>query len=304
MKTSRSREAKKILILGASGMLGQAMVNEFRVQGNDVLGVARNGTDLSLDISQSGQLLTILHHVDADIIINSVAIVSLAECQNNPANAYKVNAEPSKVIAEYCQNNQKKYVYISTDHFFTGTDERKNSETDNTVLCNEYAKTKYQGELYSLTNEKALVVRTNIVGFRNRKVAPTFAEWAIGALMNGENITAFNDYYTSSIDVRCFSKCLVEILEKNVCGILNLASSQVSSKLQFLVKLAEGLGIPPSNTRVLSGSVQEIKDGIKRNESLGLDVKKAENLLGYELPNLNKVIQSLVTEYQQIGKRI
>lgn len=304
MKKSKNRASKKVLILGASGMLGQTLMNEFRVQGDDVLGVARAGTDLELDISQPDLLLTTLNQVDADIIINCVAIVSLAECQKDPANAYRINAKPSKMIAKYCQIKQKKYVYISTDHFFTGTAGRKNRETDKVVLCNEYAKTKYQGELYSLVNKNALVVRTNIVGFRYKKEVPTFAEWAIGALMNEENITAFHDYYTSSIDVKCFSKCLVEILEKNVCGILNLACSQVSSKLQFLAKLADCLGIPPNNTRISPGSIQEIKDGIKRNENLGLDVKRAETLLEYELPNLNQVIQSLVAEYQRTGKRI
>ena len=40
-------------------------------------------------------------------------------------------------------------------------------------------------------------------------------------------------------------------------------------------------------------------DDVPRAESLGLDVTKAESLLGYKLPSLGEVIESVVCEYEE-----
>ena len=50
-----------------------------------------------------------------------------------------------------------------------------------------------------------------------------------------------------------------------------------------------------------NGSVTELKS--KRANSLGLDVNKAETILGYKLPNLSEVIQQLKEEYDELQSR-
>lgn len=291
-----SFKAKNVfLVLGSTGMLGQALIKELSFRGKKVVGVAQKNADFNLDISNHVQLIDTIETIKPDIIINAVAIVNLSYCQANPKQCYLVNAKPSALLSRYCAAHNLQYVYVSTDHYFSGDLDLKHNEHSNTNPCNFYALTKYMGEQYALLNPDAMIVRTNIVGFRHRNTAPTFVEWVIQSIENGENITLFDDYYTSSIDVKNFSKALCDLIDKNINGVINLAGRQVVSKKVFIEALAAKLRISLESASI--GSVAQISDGIERNESLGLDVQYAEKILGYSLPDLSSVINKLAYEY-------
>lgn len=287
--------AEKYIILGSTGLLGQALMRELKSRNIDAIGLARKNADVNLDASNWELLKAAIKNYNPDKIINTIAIINHQTCKENPVQANKVNAEISKKMTHYCAKEEKKYIFVSTDHYYCGDKNKKHSETEQLILRNEYAISKQLGEKYTLENNDALVVRTNIVGFRNNPNQPTFVEWVIDTLIKQSPVTLFYDYFTSSIDVTNFSKALIDLIDKNACGIFNLASSDVFSKEQFIRTLAERIGLSLENAK--SGSLFSFGSSIDRNESLGLDVSKAEAVLGYSLPGLGDVIESLATEY-------
>lgn len=291
----------RVLILGATGMLGQAIVREASNRKIDVIGAARSGTDISLEITDDRSLKYVIEHVRPTIIINAVALVSLLNCEQNPCFAYLVNARPVGLLAEISHKIGAYLIQISTDHYFTNDRDFKHPETSSVRLLNEYARTKYAGEKFALTCPGALVIRTNIVGFRrkNKKEQPTFVEWVIQTLEKGLPITLFNDFYTSSIHVKQFSSVLFDLFDKRPEGVLNVASRDVSNKKTFIEAIASRLGYSLSNTTL--GSVLKLTD-VPRAESLGLDVTRAEQILGYNLPAMNEVVDSLICEYKEISQ--
>ncbi|MCH2022913.1 MAG: sugar nucleotide-binding protein [Saprospiraceae bacterium] len=287
--------AVDFLILGSTGMLGQALMNTLKAENHSVIGLARKNADICIDITDDALLLQTLKAIAPQVIINTVAIVNLSFCEQNPDQSYVYNARVSSVLANYCASESIKYVYISTDHYFSKNKNFKHSENAQVNLCNEYARTKYIGEQLSLTNPNALVIRTNIVGFRYNPDTPTFVEWVINALEKQEKMILFDDFYTSSLDVYSFSKALCILIKKDASGLYNLASSEVSNKNQFISKLAQKLGFSLNNTSI--GSMEQSLSEVQRNNSLGLDVSKAEKLLNFNLPKLSDVINNLATEY-------
>jgi dTDP-4-dehydrorhamnose reductase len=222
-------------------------------------------------------------------------MVSLAKCEEKPDYAYLINARSASIISEIAFKNGIYFIQISTDHYYTGDSNLKHTEEHPIRLINEYARTKYAAERFALTSPNTLVVRTNIVGFRNKFKDPTFVEWAIQNIENDSQMTLFDDYFTSSIHVTLFSSALLDIIDKNYTGVLNLASRDVFSKKTFICALAKKMGYPLTNVK--EGSVFDARD-ISRAESLGLDVEKAETILSYELPTLDDVITSIVEEYE------
>lgn len=287
----------KFLILGSTGLLGQALIKEAQRRGLDYSGVARHNADINIDITNDADLAGCIKSMSPDVVINTCAIVNHQLCDTNVSLAYSTNARPSSILSALSQEYGFKYVYISTDGYFSGSADYAHTEDAPIVLFNEYARTKYAGECFSLTNPKSLVVRTNIVGFRGLKDQPTFVEWVINSLKNKEHMTLFDDYYTSSISVTQFSKALFDLILKDVRGIINLASSSVSSKKVFIEELAHQFGFSLDNTQI--GSVRSLTSS-PRAESLGLDVSKAENILGYKLPDLQSVIRQLKEDYQHV----
>jgi dTDP-4-dehydrorhamnose reductase len=287
----------KVIIFGSTGMLGQALQKEAQNRNHSITGIARNNADICADIANDSSLKEILASIKPDVVINTVAIVSHDECENNPAQAYLVNARPAAILSDMCNKINAYYVHISTDHYFKGDKNKKHDETYPVSIVNEYARTKYAGEVFALLNTKSLVVRTNIVGFRHLPNQPTFLEWVLNSIKNDLPMTLFEDYFTSSINITQLSKYLFDLITKRPAGIVNLACRDVSSKKEFIEAIAHGLNVHLS--QVTPGSVFNLH-GALRAESLGLDVTKAETILQNRLPTFEQVISSIIEDYYNL----
>lgn len=285
------------LVLGSTGMLGAAIVSYFTNNDVKVTGVARSGADVNFDILDFDKLTILIKRKKPKIIINCIAITDINSCEKNLDNAYLINSHLVAVLVDVCRNLGIYLVHISTDHFYINDTDKIHHENSPVVLINNYAKTKFAGEKFACSYSKSLVIRTNIVGFRNSK-AHTFVEWILSSLKNRDDIVLFQDFYTSSIDVYNFSKILFEVInnrKKPIYGLVNISSSEVCSKEVFIKKIASVFNYRNNNFKI--GSVTSI-GGTRRAESLGLNVSKIERLLGIKMPTTDQVIDSLYNNWE------
>jgi dTDP-4-dehydrorhamnose reductase len=282
----------RILILGATGLLGRGLMVEARKRKFTPLGAARSGTDYTVDLTQAGSLEALLDQCMPEQIINAAAMVNLAACEAEPDLAHQINAGPAQILAHWSAKTGAPFVQISTDHFFDGDGSAKHDEGAPTTLCNVYARSKFAAETYALKASRALVVRTSLAGFHPD--GRGFAHWAMDALEHRKPLTLFDDFYGSLIDVQTFCAALFDVMAKNASGVFHLASREVSSKKQFILALADAAGINPDWAK--TGSVSVLKP--KRARSLGLEVSKAETLLGRTLPGRGAVCAALVNQWR------
>lgn len=285
----------EIMLLGSNGMLGQALYRRLCRDGHDLCGVGRSGADYNFDLINDEELHRCVEEIRPDVIINTAAIVSVDLCEKNPGCAYTVNGRLPSVLAGICKKRGIYLVQVSTDHFYSGDGNAKHDEGSPIKFINEYGRTKYIGELMALWHDASLVLRTNIVGFRCRG-GQTFVEWAIDNIRKGRKMRLYDDFYTSSIHVNDFADVFADVLKVRPTGILNLASSEVSSKKEFILELSEEIfdRLPSYDV----GSVKYI-NGTPRGDSLGLDVCKVEKLVGYGMPGMRETIRSIAEEYRR-----
>lgn len=287
----------KILLLGANGMLGQSIYKEFAKDTSiQLFTVARNDAMYKFDLLDDANLRECFDAVQPDVCINSAAIVNLSLCEGDRLLAYNTNARLCSMLTEVCSRYKTYYIQISTDHYYSGDGRKKHDEQAAITLYNEYAKTKYAGEKFAELYDKSLILRTNIVGFRGVISRPTFLEWAIENILSRKSMTLFNDFYTSSISTNLFANILRDVIKNRLLGIYNLASDTVSSKEEFIVSLSKALFdcSPVYDAGSLDGLC-----GVKRANSLGLDVSGIESALGYTMPDLERVLYSLKAEYKE-----
>lgn len=288
----------KILILGSTGMLGKALLKLFKSEGHDVKGIARADADYNLDaLEQLSQLKSIIEHEQYDVVINSIALINLKYCEENPGEAYLVNSFIAGEVAKLCDDLNKYFIQISTDHYYIGNELQLHSEMDKIILLNEYAKTKYLGEFLTLNYANTLVVRTNIVGFRN-KGNHTFVEWIIDSFMHDKELTGYTNMFTSSIDVVSFSEILLELVENKETGLINLAADGVLSKYDFINELAYKF----DKAHLVSEG--RLKEGLpQRGDSLGLSVKKLkEHYPHIKIPTVNDVLNNIYEQYINLNR--
>ena len=288
------KKENTILLTGDTGMLGQAIKRIMSENGYKVYGVSRSSPDFCINLEHYDEVVECVNDFKPRIIINTAAIIDIARCERDPREAYLINSKLPGVLAKLCNEIGAYFIQISTDHYYGGDKDKKHNESDKISIYNEYAQTKYLGECLALLYDSSLVIRTNIIGFRERGM-DTFLEWILNSIQKKDQLTLFDDFYTSSMSCVDFSRILVDVIRKHIVGLINIASSEVTSKKEFVLRLSEALyGYLPEYK---VGSVHD--SGLTdRGDSLGLDVSKIESILGYSMPDLDKTIQSIKEEYK------
>lgn len=289
---------QRILITGATGMLGISIINAFKDDNRfEVYGISRrvnkkvndyNG--IIADITDNNVLLIILNDIKPDVIIHCAANTNVDSCNHNKEYAYKLHVEATQTLAKF----NSRFIYISTDSVFDGQ-KGDYCEEDDTNPLNYYADTKLEGEKVSLnSNSKALILRTNIYGFHLEK-KNSLVEWALDNLLVNKKINGFNDVYFNPVYVNQLARIIKElVITKDISGILNVGSKEYISKYKFLIKLAEVFNI--SKSLIISKSIDDIKfDAIRpRNTTLNLD--KFEYVFK-EMPSIDEGIMELRNDY-------
>lgn len=288
----------KIIIIGSNGMLGIMLTKVLKNKGHHVLTVARNNADLQVDLLKNLDLvITYIQNEQPDIVINTAANIDLQQCEQSPGYAYLINGRVPAIFAEICHRLAIYFIQISTDHYYTGENDKQHIETEHIHLLNEYARTKYIGEILAGIHNEILIVRTNIIGFKGDRQALTFIEWVLRSLEREQVINGFSDYYTSSIDVEHFSELLHELMLQKITGVVNIGSKDVLSKYDFILKIARGLG---KEHLVNKATIESLNVNIKRAESLGLDVSKLASFVGQsKIPSSKDVVEWVLQKYKE-----
>lgn len=287
----------RALILGATGMLGHALVCEAKIRGYDVTGAARRDVEVTCDLSDTDSCEEVFMKVQPDFVINAAAVTDFSHCERDPVWVAKVNGVAPGVFARLSQQWNARFIHVSTDHFFLDDGPKAHLECERVTLVNSYARSKFFGEMNTLTTPTSLVLRTNIVGFNGLRNQPTFADWVFNVVEGQADATLFDDYFTSPIGVVAFSSCLFDVIELGATGLLNLASREVSSKLKFIEAVADAFGSPLKNVKRVS--VRSLP--VTRANSCGLDVSLAESILSKKLPTLEDVVAELINEKRKQG---
>ena len=278
------------LILGSTGLLGKTLLTTVKKRNLEVLGLSRKTKKYKINYFKINNLLKILEYLKPKIIINSVGLVDIDFCEKKSKIAEKINALPLKYLSKFSKKNNIKLVQISTDHFFTGDQNRKHKENSKIKILNTYAKTKFLAEKYTKLNKNHIIIRTNFTGYRNKTNNQTFIEWLLENLKKKKNFYLFDDFYCSTIDIKSLSNVIFDLIDLDFKGTINIGSRDTFSKKKFAIRVADILKL--DKDLILEGSVKSLKT--KRAESLGLDVTKVERILKYKMPSLKKVCENLV----------
>ncbi len=283
------------LVLGATGALGRTLMETLHLRRIPAMGAARAAADYAVDVTDLGDVQRLLRDVDPQVVVNCAALVDLAACDADPAGAYAVNARPVATLAAWCARHDRKLVQISTDQFFHGgADPRARHGEDAPVrLTHEYARSKYAGEAFAQTAPGALVLRTNMAAVRPGRGKTSIAAWALDAIEQRKPLTLFTDYFCSTIDAPSLCDALVELVEADARGLINVAASEVSSKAEFITALARECGV--ALNWATRGSARAVL-GPDRAIHTGLDVRRAEAVLGRPLPDLAQTARNFVQQ--------
>jgi len=282
----------KVLITGSNGFLGSNLVRFFAVRSNyKVFSTSQKPSIdpirenfLQGDLLDSSFIDNLFSRSYPDVVINTVSLVNVDQCEEAPGLAKKITVDTAENIAKASKRFGCSLIYISTDHLFDG---KKSfySEEDTPAPVNVYGKTKLRAE--TITQEivrDAVIIRTNFFGWSPQGHLSTFGEWVYNNLKEQKPMNLFTDYYFTPVEVTYLAEAIQTVAESDFSGIIDIAGSERCSKYEFGITLAEICGFNPNPitpTKITSGSFKA-----PRQQDLSLSTMKYQELFHKNLPGL------------------
>ncbi|SDS38440.1 dTDP-4-dehydrorhamnose reductase [Gramella sp. MAR_2010_147] len=134
---------KTILITGANGQLGRCFQKQSKKYPDFKILYC---SSKELDITSKPALKEFFNAHQIDFCINTAAYTNVEQAEKENEQAYLVNAEGAKNIAEACKKQDSVLFHFSTDYVFNGQSGKPYKETDEVDPINIYGSSKLKGE--------------------------------------------------------------------------------------------------------------------------------------------------------------
>src|SRR5437870_2034664 len=106
---------KKVVVLGAAGMLGSDLIRALDRQA-ELKGLRRE----DLDITDLDETVRVLSALSPQVVIHTAAFTDVDGCEIDPDRAHRVNGSGARNVALACEKIKASMVHISTDYVFNG----------------------------------------------------------------------------------------------------------------------------------------------------------------------------------------
>jgi dTDP-4-dehydrorhamnose reductase len=212
---------RNILILGARGRLGAALLREWRAAGEDVVGLGHAELDLSWDLER---MQAELAKLEFGVVVNCAAQTNVDRCEMEHDEAFRLNAQAPTVIADACRRKKARMIHISTDYVFDGAKTEPYTEEDAAEPISIYGASKRAGEagVLTATEGTGLVVRVSWVFGPDK---PSFVDQIVQRAMKEEQVAAVADKVATPTLTLDAAKLLRPLLFENpASGLLHLCN--------------------------------------------------------------------------------
>jgi len=287
---------KKLLILGAGGLLGSELMSNPCFSDWNVMGQARSPEGMGRnDFSIQNEVFTLLNAAAPDAILNLIGLTDVDRCEAFPNEAYVSNVKTLENVVGWIKTRDKPVylVHISTDQVYDGTGPHYEKEV---ILRNYYAFSKYAAELVA-GSVPSVILRTNFFGRSKSDKRRSLTDWLFHSLRDGREIQVFEDVLFSPLSMSTLAEMMAVALQKRITGIYNLGSHDGMSKADFAFHFAHLLNM---RAGLMSRTTTQKVDFLKtyRPKDMRLDVGAFEQAADVKLPSLIVELENVTREYQ------
>ena len=214
------RASPPLVIIGARGTLGRAVVNACQERGIKHVALAR----ADLDVTDQAAIARVLAMRRPWAVVNCAGYVRVddAECETEACR--QANTDAASLLARECAAFGAKLVTFSTDLVFDGAKGAPYLETDAVRPLSQYGQTKAAAEVEVLgASSEALVIRT--AAFFADHDDHNFVTLALRSMREGREFAAANDVVVSPTYVPDLVNVMLDLTIDDERGIWHLASA-------------------------------------------------------------------------------
>ena len=278
----------QIIAFGLNGLVGSRLA-ELLSGKYEFVSLSRS---IGVNITDSASLTRVKEYKDADFVLHMAAKTDVDGCeldkdQGETGEAWRINVEGSRNVAEICRETGKKIMYISTDFVFDGEKPEGEfySEEDSPKPLNWYAKTKYEGEkAIEESGADYMIVRLAYPYRAEYEQKKDFVRAIRDRLVEGQSVAGVTDHIFCPTFIDDFALAIDDLISNDASGIYHAVGSPLTP-YESALQIAEKFNLDKS---LINPTTREefFKDKAPRPFNLALRndkiAKLGVNMKGFE----------------------
>lgn len=230
-------------MIGGSGLLGGALVQELQRRGQSFLAPSR----AELDLSQAERLPQLLQRMAPVTVINAAAFtdVAAAELPLSRAEVFRINRDAPAALARACRVLAVPLIHFSTDYVFDGKKGRPYDEQDSPAPLQTYGQSKLEGERHVLQiHDRALVVRTStLFGCGCRRSRPHYIDAVLHQARQQSVVSVARLPVSSPTHAPDLASGVLDLLGAGAVGLVHLVNEGACSRLELACETVRLAGL-------------------------------------------------------------
>jgi dTDP-4-dehydrorhamnose reductase len=286
-------EAGPLLVIGGSGLLGEALTAELRDAGRSFLAPARE----RIDLAREGELERYVDDCRPSALINAaaftdVARAELAECLPEVT---LLNLDAPRRMARACVRLGIPLVHVSTDYVFDGAKGNPYVEDDAVSPLQVYGRSKLDGE--NAVREiypAAVVVRTSTLFGPGRRARPHYIDAVLRKASGGGRLELVRLPVSSPTYAPDLALAILRLLESGAEGTVHVANGGSCSRMELAT---EAIRLAGPGFRVEVGERAEDGDGPARPAYSVLDGSRYAELTGRSMRSWSEALAAYIENH-------
>ncbi len=282
--------AKKILLTGSNGLLGQKLVELISKDENyELIATSRGENRLSyktgytyhpLDITDKQDVEAVMAKFQPDYVINSAAMTNVDQCETMKDECWQLNVRAVEYIVEACQAHNTFLLHLSTDFIFDGENGPYDEEATPKPIS-YYGSSKLAAERTLMKSKiKWAIARTVLVfGIAEDMSRTNIVLWVKKSLEDKKTIQVVNDQWRSPTLAEDLAEGCFLILKKDATGVYNISGKDFLSPYQMAIQTADFFALDKSY--IVETDSTKFTQPAKRPPRTGFIIDKAVKELGY-----------------------
>ena len=282
--------AKKILVTGSNGLLGQKLtdwaLSDKRIalvatsRGENRHPIKEGYTYIDLDILDSDRLRAVVLEHRPQAIINTAAMTNVDACEHDPAGCTKLNIDAVATLVALCEEFDTHLIHLSTDFIFDGK-EGPYTEQARPNPLSRYGQSKLDAEhLIQRSTCKWSILRTILVyGVVADMSRSNIVLWAKGALEKGQPLNVVNDQWRMPTLAEDLAQACILAATTGAEGVFHISGKDMFAIHELVAAVADFWKLDKSLIRQVSSDT--LSQAAPRPARTGFVLDKARRVLGY-----------------------
>ncbi len=296
-----------LLVTGANGLVGQKIIEQLNDKPIQVIATGKgpsrisqtqNAIYLPLDITQKNEINHLFDNFPIDQVIHCAAVTNVDYCELNPLECQKGNVDSVEYLIQACEKHASKLIHVSTDFIFDGTEGPYDEEAQPNPLS-IYGNSKFQAEELIIKSKISwAIARTILVyGVSKDMSRSNIVLWVKKSLEENKPINVVIDQLRTPSLADDVAQGLILLMLKNAEGIFNIGGPEKMTIFEVAMQVAKFWNL---DTHLIKPTLSHtIKQPAKRPPITGLNINKAQQILGY---NPHSFLEGLKIVDEQLKK--